>query len=145
MKVKFRIVSVILVVISIGIIIGFTLQTADESSISSGRITAIIAAIFHIDDTQTLEHIVRKLAHFSEYAVFGIALTWMFRVWKIKKWYMIPVFICLACCDEFIQRFVPGRGASVIDVLIDCAGAVCGQFIGKLAAMLHHRKCAYDR
>ena len=86
MKKKLRIISVILVVISIGIIIGFTLQTADESSISSGRITAIVAAIFHIDDTQTLEHTVRKLAHFSEYAVFGIALAWMFRVWKIKKW-----------------------------------------------------------
>ena len=145
MKKKLRIISVILVVICIGIIIGFTLQTADESSISSGRITAIVAAIFHIDDTQTLEHTVRKLAHFSEYAVFGIALAWMFRVWHIRKWYMIPVFICLACCDEFIQRFVPGRGASVIDVLIDCAGAVCGQFIEKLAAMLHHRKSAFNR
>ena len=133
MKVKFRIVSVILVVICIGIIIGFTLQTADESSISSGRITAVIAAIFHIDDTQTLEHTVRKLAHFSEYAVFGIALAWMFQVRHIRIWYMIPVFICLACCDEFIQRFVPGRGASVIDVLIDCAGATFGQFVAWLA------------
>lgn len=125
MKKQLRLISAILVVICIGIIIGFTLQTADESSRSSGRITAIITSVFHIEDTQTFEHIIRKLAHFMEYAVFGIVLAWMFRVWRIRKWCMIPVVICLACCDEFIQRFVPGRGASVIDVLIDCAGAVC--------------------
>lgn len=145
MKKILKIISVILVVICIGIIIGFTLQTADESSMSSGRITAVIAAVFHIEDTQALEHIVRKLAHFTEYAVFGVVLTWMFRVWRIRKWYMIPVFICLACCDEFTQRFVPGRGASVVDVLIDCAGAVCGQFIMRFVVNRRSLHGAFDK
>ena len=80
MKDKFRIISSVLVVICIGFIIGFTPQTADESSINSGRITTVIAAALHINDTQTLEHIIRKLAHFTEYAVLGVALAWMFRV-----------------------------------------------------------------
>jgi VanZ family protein len=36
------------------------------------------------------------------------------------------VFLPAAVIDECIQFFVPNRGPSVIDVLIDCAGGLLG-------------------
>jgi hypothetical protein len=78
----------------------------------------------------------RKLAHLTEYAVLGI-LVW--RAWLQRPAFRpavawpwpaasIPLAICVgyALLDEFHQSFVPSRGASLGDVLIDSAGAAIG-------------------
>lgn len=38
----------------------------------------------------------------------------------------LVIYIIYAVSDEFHQLFVPGRGAQLKDVLIDCAGAAIG-------------------
>ena len=88
----------------------------------------------HINVTpDQLEHVrfvVRKLAHMTEYGVLAL-LVWRAlrgpehaRGWSNKS-AALALTICLlyAATDEFHQAFVPGRSASVRDILIDTTGA----------------------
>jgi VanZ family protein len=69
-----------------------------------------------------LDLVLRKLAHFAEYAVLGALL---FRAVGRE-----PVAFLLgslyAVSDEVHQAFVPGRLGSPLDWLIDTAGAAAG-------------------
>ena len=40
----------------------------------------------------------------------------------------IAIATLYAASDEWHQSFVPSRSASIVDVLIDCVGAMCGAF-----------------
>ena len=75
-------------------------------------------------------HIVRKCAHVSEYFVLGALVTNAMKTSKVVKFkaLIFSVLICIlyAISDELHQLFVPGRGAQVMDVLIDSAGAIAG-------------------
>ena len=90
-----------------------------------------------------IDHIIRKLAHFSEYALLGINLS-VFIFTFDKK---IPfTAICTvtssflyACTDEFHQYFVPARSAQFTDVLIDTLGAAAGAAAFVLFAMIKKR------
>ena len=77
-----------------------------------------------------LEHPVRKMAHFSEYACMGALLFLLWSQWIRQGWVLrilVTVWVLLsAAADEFHQYFVPGRYASVADVLLDTCGGVCG-------------------
>lgn len=90
--------------------------------------------------------IIRKAAHFSEFAVLGIltALTLYAYTGKTIKYLITTFFICLATAvtDETIQLFVPGRSGRIQDVLIDFAGSFCGIAIVTLILLLlvRHRK-----
>lgn len=79
------------------------------------------------------EHPVRKLAHFSEYAVMGILVYLLLRPWraKNKKLYrmvILWVFVS-ASLDEGHQLMVEGRCASFMDVLLDTAGGCFGTLV----------------
>ena len=77
-----------------------------------------------------MEHPVRKMAHFSEYACMGALLFLLWSQWIRQGWVLrilVTVWVLLsAAADEFHQYFVPGRYASVADVLLDTCGGVCG-------------------
>lgn len=89
------------------------------------------------------EHLVRKLAHFAEYALLGFWLMLTLRVYtrRVISFVSWPLFLGLLVpmCDELLQTFVPGRAGSVRDVAIDfcgvCAGLACGLFILLLVRM----------
>ena len=80
----------------------------------------------------TLIFLVRKTAHFTEYAILG-ALFYL-NVIQFPKFNRHPKKILLpiifsflyACTDEIHQIFVPGRSAQFRDVLIDTLGATFG-------------------
>ena len=85
---------------------------------------AIIAA------AESINHIVRKIAHFTEYMVLCILLIiglWVNDI-RGRRMYIRAVIITAvyACTDEFHQIFIPGRYGGVTDVLLDTAGAVFG-------------------
>ena len=79
------------------------------------------------------EHPIRKLAHFSEYAVmavlvFLIFMPWM--EWKLKLYGMIIVWVFLsASFDETHQLFIDGRCGSFWDVLLDTFGGAFGAML----------------
>lgn len=79
--------------------------------------------------------VVRKCGHLSEYAVLAV-LCWRalmhFRAAQPSssalKNAAIAFVICVlyAASDEFHQSFIPSRGASARDVMIDSCGALIG-------------------
>jgi VanZ family protein len=74
--------------------------------------------------------LLRKLAHGMEFACLGVILSVYVRMF-FKRTYLhllLPLAcgFAVACIDELIQIFVPGRGPGVVDVLIDTCGAVFG-------------------
>lgn len=72
-------------------------------------------------------NLLRKLAHFGEFAVLGLLLTGTF--YNAKGFRLLkPIFFGLltALCDETIQLFVPGRSGNVRDLWIDLSGVAVG-------------------
>lgn len=77
-----------------------------------------------------LEHPLRKIAHFAEYALMGI-LVFRILYCYVEQWsrrYILAVLWVLlsAAADEMHQYFVPDRWASVSDVLLDTCGGAAG-------------------
>ena len=74
--------------------------------------------------------LLRKLAHFSEFAALGALLCWRAGMAKQKGLHLaaLPLLggMLVACVDETIQTLVPNRGPSVIDVWIDTFGVAVG-------------------
>ena len=90
----------------------------------------------------TLNRIVRKLAHLTEFTILGGVLYVVLRRYieygtVIKT---IGVGIVIACLDEFIQLFSLGRSSQVFDVLIDTIGIIIGILVVKLAYYISHDK-----
>ena len=128
----------------------FSAQDADTSGSLSFEIAEGIAKFFcsfsehDASDVLTLagyfEHPLRKFAHLTEYGILGLLFTGTFipviaqfrkHGGKGRTLYFlcnILVFI-LAGFDEFHQYFVPGRYASVWDVLLDTFGSALFCFV----------------
>ena len=70
--------------------------------------------------------ILRKIAHFTEFAALGALLCW--RAGMLNKQKHLPFLwgAAVACIDEGIQLFSPGRAARMTDVLLDSAGVLTG-------------------
>ena len=85
--------------------------------------------------------LLRKLAHFSIFAVLGALLYGLFR--QYERFHLlkpIGAALCGAFTDETIQLFVPGRSGQVSDIWIDLSGAACMIFIVHLAAKITKQK-----
>ena len=87
-----------------------------------------VRALMTTADLGQLNFIIRKLAHFTEYAVLTTLGYWgwvkgMGRSPQQSLQIALLISILFAITDEFHQRFVPGRTSLVTDVLIDCFGA----------------------
>ena len=84
--------------------------------------------------------LLRKVAHFTEFACLGSLFLWFFSM--LQK----PRLLSLGCCalaatiDETIQRFVPDRGPSVFDVALDTCGAAFGIVLVLLIHHFHKKK-----
>lgn len=70
--------------------------------------------------------ILRKIAHFVEFTCLGMGFSWLFSMLGKHRLYALACGFAVACVDETIQRFVPGRGPRFTDVLLDSAGVACG-------------------
>lgn len=115
----------------------------DMSGAESNFIVQFIAELTGWNE-EVLNIVVRKAAHFTEYAVLGICLSVNMRdlmnsrtasvkpetkVAHITVKYMTAAWLigtAYAATDEFHQLFVAGRFGSLTDVLIDSAGVACG-------------------
>ena len=78
--------------------------------------------------------LIRKLAHFSEFACLGLLLGWLLSPEGGFRGFAAPALLgtLAACVDEAIQRVVPGRESSLIDVWIDIFGVCAGILLLRL-------------
>lgn len=110
----------------------FSSRTADESEQQSGFFTMLITKIFGIGGFS--DFIIRKLAHFTEFAGLGLlfAITLKVQTGKSKTPTAIICSSIYAATDEIHQIFVPGRACRLLDWGIDTGGAA----LGALAVLL---------
>ena len=122
-----------------------SLQIAEVSEGSSGRVLGLMQGVLRrlglpgAADRLTM-HIVRKLAHFSEYMLEGFLLMLCLRVYtrhffKHVSWPILGGLLT-ALTDETIQLFVPGRSGQVTDVWIDFSGVLTGLVVGLILLWL---------
>ena len=127
----FRIIFTAAVICTVAFIFYNSAQVAEVSSGYSGKFTSLINEFLALTpfDIVLSEHIVRKLAHIAEFALLGFFLTCCLRVYtkRLIAFCAWPLLfgLFIAVCDEFLQRFVPGRSGSIKDIFIDFTG-VCG-------------------
>lgn len=111
------------------------------SAQESGWVTELLSRLLGITDIP--EHFVRKLAHFTEYALLGCLIFLLMRCIPVKSgWrelYGAVLAIVVALLDETIQIF-SGRGPMIQDVWLDFGGAVCGGAVTGLIAYLVDKK-----
>ncbi len=78
---------------------------------------------------------IRKLAHVTEYAILALLILRGLRILRARppgvwSWSLAAWTLCAstayASTDEFHQLFVPSRGPSVHDVMLDSFGAAFG-------------------
>ncbi|MSO40427.1 MAG: VanZ family protein [Solirubrobacterales bacterium] len=98
---------------------------------------ALMALIFMLSaetsdtpDREWWDVVLRKLAHFSEYAVLT-ALWWWALVGRVRHPLALAAGIALAwsCSDEFHQTFVQGRQGTPRDLLIDATGIATAAYV----------------
>lgn len=112
---------------------GNSLMPGDISGAFSSWVKDILTRVFpglNVGGGDRGHALLRKLAHFSEFALLGTLLRWLFAMLQtcIFPQLGIPLLagFLVACVDEIIQGFVPGRNPSFLDVGIDTAGVVLG-------------------
>ena len=78
----------------------------------------------------TIHFALRKLGHFTEYAILASLAARAFRTssqpWLRQRWFWtaLSFVIVYALFDEFHQSFVPSRTASIYDSMIDMVGGL---------------------
>ena len=90
------------------------------------------------------DHLVRKLAHFTEYTAMGmifVSCAYSFDRIRPYKYYsqILLSGLATAVCDETIQLNVPGRAGMVTDVLLDFAGVITGALFMLLVFVIYRR------
>lgn len=90
--------------------------------------------------------LVRKCAHFTEYAVLGHLVARGIeprgRLRGLAWAALVLPLVLVPSIDETIQLFVPGRTGTPADVLLDCCGAAAGAAAARLALARARRRGA---
>ncbi len=117
-------------------------STNEFSAVNTSKIVRpLLKALFPKLSEEGLElahFLIRKSAHFCEYAVFGLlasrALSTSSHIFLRRSWFRISLLLIVAYAllDEYHQSFVPSRTASIYDSVIDVVGGLTALTIVKL-------------
>ena len=135
----------------------FSAQNAEDSSKLSGVVSDFVLSLAvpgYRDMTpaerqpyrQQWSLAVRKIAHFSEYALLAVTLVIFLHYLRPGRgyWFVLmgawAIATLYACTDECHQMFVDGRGPAVLDVCIDSAGALLGAALTTLFLRARRRR-----
>ena len=136
--------------VNLAFIWGHSLLSVSLSSGESSRILRFLLSALHIevspDQFSSLHHLLRKFAHFTEFACLGAlsaTITYYIsdrdisRTWTVKS---LPILFCLlaASTDETIQIYT-GRGNSVSDILLDFCGSLCAMLVFFIIVLIKSR------
>lgn len=147
---KARSLCVVLLTVNILFIWGNSMLPGELSGAISQWVRDILANLFPGDtsDPNTGHGLLRKLAHFTEFACLGVLLAWLFSILSKPLLVALPCGFLVACMDETIQCFVPDRGPAFRDVLIDTAGVLVGMgllFLGYTIRKKQAKQCLEDK
>ena len=132
-----RLIWSILIIANCIAIFQFSSQNAQISGNTSGRvvdwIAELIPSIQKLNEEEKtrvkeeiMQPIIRKLAHFSIYALLGFLIMGLASTYQGTFYQKILCSVLLACIyaisDEVHQLFISGRSGQITDVLIDTAG-----------------------
>ena len=146
-----RVVTTLLTVLIMVMIFCFSMETADQSDRTSGKFSRRVIKVVcpqyeKLEPVQqksiydSVQHIVRKCAHFTEYMMLGFMIRLCLESWfgyRLKR-YKILAFISFgtgtayACSDELHQISIDGRSGQWTDVLVDGSGVFAGVMLSTL-------------
>ena len=138
-------ICIFLLICNLAFIWGNSLLPAELSQAFSDWVKGtLFGMVSEGDSGEAGSTLVRKLAHFTEFAALGMLLRWLFGMLGRTG---IPAFACgaaAACIDETIQMFVPERGPGILDVLLDCSGVLAGMLLLHLGHTYIQKKTNYN-
>ena len=121
----------LVVVLTVVIFVNSSLP-ATESGKLSGFVAQFVAQLSQLLDITLkgdVEHTIRKLAHFLEFACLGLLWCKTFASFRVSNrtstGYILLLCLLTAVTDEYIQLFSLGLEGRVMDVLLDFSGAAC--------------------
>ena len=113
-----------LIGLNLALIWGNSLLPAEASSELSGWLQTLLG---FLPEGELVHTLLRKAAHFSEFALLGLLMGWMAVLLTGKPYIsLLGLGLGSGCVDETIQLFVPGRASSILDVWIDFSGFAAG-------------------
>lgn len=146
-----RILTTVLTIAMMLIIFLFSMENAENSDRRSGVFTNAVISLIrpeypHLSQEEQqkiyddISLIVRKCAHFAEYAIFGLMLRFCLESWfgqRFRSVYPLSLIsfagsVIYACTDELHQLMIDGRSGQFTDVLVDSCGALSGIILGTL-------------
>lgn len=123
-----RLILVLLILAWVIFVYSLSNQSGTESSGLSRKVAEFLFDSEKIIDIA--EPIIRKIAHFSEYAIGGVLFYSLFSTYdyskKQKTIISLGLGIWYAAFDEIHQLFVDGRSGNIRDVCIDSLGVFFG-------------------
>lgn len=98
---------------------------SSQSGVSSQKLSDSLVPIILLNKFPFLGILIRKTAHFMEYAILFFLAANYFKEFNNPKYLFIALLFSILCAffDEFHQLFVDGRSGQIKDVLIDSMGA----------------------
>lgn len=132
-KIAARIVLVLLLC-NLGFIWGNSWMRKDSSHALSSSVLEYLPAFLEnlFPNPEQLEHLIRKLAHFSEFACLGALGCGELLLLRKKSLHWLGHLVCggffVAAIDETIQIF-SHRGSQLQDVWLDFSGFIVGTLL----------------
>ncbi len=126
------IIFLILAIVWSAVIWSFSLKSAESSSVDSNAAKSAVESILEAllgEKVNVDTKLIRKLAHFFEFAVLGFLSFMTFYFFERRKRLELILYPALwglgvAVTDEFLQLFFEGRSAQLSDVLLDLSGVL---------------------
>ena len=144
---KLKRILLVLLILTLAFIWGHSMVPGTLSADESGRALKLLYPLLSIflDPKYITNHLVRKMAHFTEYAVLGMELRTLIGMYHRKgkavlfnkDMVFVPTVLYAfftAFIDETIQIF-SSRGSQISDVWLDVFGAFCGAGIVSIFRM----------
>lgn len=116
--------------------------SSKPADVSSGQSRGVLIELTIITEEDIINktpkyifwsHTIRKVAHFSLYAIAGLGAFLV--TGSIKN--SIAIVFLMGSIDEIHQYFIPGRSCQFSDVLLDTLGGTSGVIFTKIIDNLH--------
>ena len=149
-----RKILIIFIMATIAFIWIHSMMQTDVSAKESGWVMAIIRPFLElfVGKGNVTQHLVRKLAHFTEFFILGCLACVFFRRAFIRRKRPLVFAAAASSCyglaaavtDELLQLTSPGRSCQISDMLLDLSGVLAGTVLLAVLFYFFKRRKEYD-